>query len=333
MKGYKIGKGVTIAFGAVVSGEEVSIGDHTSIGLFTIIRGKKIVIGPHVTIGSTTFLDTPFLEIGEESKINEQVFIGGLQDPDSKFVLGKNCQILQLCYINPAKYISIGDNSAIGGNSLIFGHASWLSEFDGYPVTFAPIELGNNVSVSWKVFILPGVKIGDGALIGANSLVNKDIPPRCLASGFPARVISREPVFPKVPTRNDKILFLENIIREMMLYLQKSGLEFNLINDNDYSITFRCKKLFRTIQTTWKMRVVYHEEQLTNMGEINDVDVLISLPELSEEWRRKLIRRRVAWIDIEKRERADIDTMFSEEVVQYLRRYGLRFLRWGGGKK
>ena len=198
LKGYKIGKGVSIGFGSVICAEEVTIGDHTTIGFFTVIRGKNITIGSHVSIGSTTILDTAYIEIGDGSKINEQVFIGGLQFPDSKFVLGKNCQIMQMSFINPAKSIVIGDDSGIGGHCLIFGHTTWLSEFEGYPVEFKPIEIGKSVSVAWRVFLLPGTKIGDGAVVGANSLVHRTIPPRCLAMGFPARVVSKFPDFPRI---------------------------------------------------------------------------------------------------------------------------------------
>src|SRR6516225_9895451 len=77
LKGYRIGKGVSIGFGAVICGERVVVGDHTSIGFLTIIRGKEIRLGPYVQIGSMTFFDTPYIEIGEGTKINEQVFVGG----------------------------------------------------------------------------------------------------------------------------------------------------------------------------------------------------------------------------------------------------------------
>ena len=89
-----------------------------------------------MSIGSTTFIDIPYLEIGDDSKINEQVFVGGLQYHNSKFVLGKNCQVMQMSFINPAKSIVIGDDTGIGGHCLLFGHASWQSEFEGYPVDF-----------------------------------------------------------------------------------------------------------------------------------------------------------------------------------------------------
>ena len=162
LKGYRIGKKVSLGFGAVICGEEVSIGDYTTIGFFTIIRGKGIKIGSWVTIGATTIIDTPFLEIGDGSRINEQVFVGGLQFPDSKLVIGKNCQIMQMSFINPAKSITIGDDSGIGGDCLLFGHTSWLSKFEGYPVEFAPIEIGKSVSLAWRVLCYRGRRLGTG---------------------------------------------------------------------------------------------------------------------------------------------------------------------------
>ena len=205
LKGYHFGKGVSISIGAVICGRKVVIGDYTQIGFFTIIRGERIHIGSHVIIGATTFIDTPNLEIGDGTKINEQVFIGGLQFPNASIKIGRNCQIMQLSFINPTRSITIGDDTGIGGHSLIFGHTSWLSQFEGYPVEFDDIEIGNSVSVAWRVFILPGTKIGDGAVIGANSMVHRTIPPRCLAVGFPARVVSKPPDFPKPMTYDEKI--------------------------------------------------------------------------------------------------------------------------------
>ncbi len=224
LKGYKIGKRVSIGIGSVICGEEVHVGDHTTIGFLTVIRGKAVTIGSHVSIGATTILDTPYIEIGDGSKINEQVFVGGLQFPDSKFVLGKNCQVMQMSFINPAKSITVGDDSGIGGHCLLFTHSSWASQFEGYPVDFAPIEIGRSVSIAWRVFLFPGTKIGDGAVIGANSLVHQAIPPKCFAVGFPARVMSKYPKFPKEVTEEERGDILRNIADEMINYFVGSGL-------------------------------------------------------------------------------------------------------------
>ena len=109
MRGYRIGKGVKIGFGSIISARNVELGDHSRIGFFTILRGESLRIGRYVSIGSGCFFDTPFVEIGEETKINEQVFVGGLQTPDSRFVIGRNCLIMQMTFINPAISVTIGD--------------------------------------------------------------------------------------------------------------------------------------------------------------------------------------------------------------------------------
>ncbi|HWB54807.1 MAG TPA: hypothetical protein VG722_11465, partial [Tepidisphaeraceae bacterium] len=224
LKGYKIAKGVSLGFGSVICGDQVEIGESTSVGFLTIIRGHTIRLGPYVQIGSMTFLDTPHMEIGEGTKINEQVFVGGLQFPDSRFIVGRNCQILQMCFINPARSIVMGDDSGIGGHSLVFGHSSFHSLFDGYAVDFAPIEIGNNVGLAWRVFVLPGTTIGDGTMVGANSLVSGTIPASCMVAGFPARIVGKPPVFPKAVSDSDKIVMFRNIVAEMIQYLADSGI-------------------------------------------------------------------------------------------------------------
>jgi maltose O-acetyltransferase len=54
-----------------------------------------------------------------------------------------------------------------------------------------PVHIGNNVWLGSRVMVLKGVTIGDNSVIGAMSMVNKSIPPNCLAAGFPARVVRR----------------------------------------------------------------------------------------------------------------------------------------------
>ncbi len=196
-RGYRIGRGVRLGVGSVVCGREVAIGDGTRIGFFTIVRGRTVTLGRHVHIGAMTFLDVPRIRIGDDTRINEQVFVGGLQRPDSAFEVGRNCQIMQMTFINPAVSVTIGDDSGIGGHCLVFGHTSWLSRFEGYPVDFQPITIGRSVSVAWGVFLLPGTVIEDGAVVGARAVVSRRIPARCLAVGYPARVVAREPEFPR----------------------------------------------------------------------------------------------------------------------------------------
>ncbi|MCK7480552.1 MAG: hypothetical protein M0C28_27475 [Candidatus Moduliflexus flocculans] len=89
---------------------------------------------------------------------------------------------------------------------------------------FQPIEIGKSVSLSWRVFVLPGSKIGDGAVIGANSLVSHAIPPKCLAVGFPARVVSKFPDFPRDLSIGEKAGLFDDMIGEMIALFRNSGL-------------------------------------------------------------------------------------------------------------
>ena len=62
-------------------------------------------------------------------------------------------------------------------------------QLDGY-VT-APITIGNNVWIADKVTILKGVTIGDNVVVGANSLVHKDVPANSVVGGVPFRVLKK----------------------------------------------------------------------------------------------------------------------------------------------
>jgi acetyltransferase-like isoleucine patch superfamily enzyme len=323
LRGYRIGKGVRFGLGSVVSGRDVDIGNGVSLGFMTIIRGRTIRLGNHVDIGSFSFLDTPHLEIGDGTKINEQVMCGGLQFPDSRLVIGRNCQVMQMTFINPTKSITIGDDTGIGGDCLIFGHSSWLSKFEGYPVDFRPIEIGSSVSLSWRVFVLAGSKIGDGAVIGANSLVNHTIPPRCLAVGFPARVVAKAPYFPRTVSESDKPGILRDILHEMLTYLRGFGLACEDLGDL-ITVVHQTGGWFAK-ERVWRLRVET-EPVGTSAPEDRhrDVHVFLSLRRLPDESRHELSRRKV---DIEAKERSDDSNDLAEEVIQFLRRYGVRFNR------
>ena len=55
----------------------------------------------------------------------------------------------------------------------------------------APVSIGDYAWIGMNCLILKGVSIGEGAMIGAGSVVTRDVPPFCLAAGAPARVLRR----------------------------------------------------------------------------------------------------------------------------------------------
>lgn len=319
LRGYRIGRGVCLGFGAVICGRDVDVGDHVSIGLLTAIRGQTIRLGAHVQIGAVTLIDTPHIEIGEGTKINEQVFVGGLQFPDSRFVVGRNCLIMQSSYINPCRSIVIGDDSGVGVDCLLIGHASWASKFEGYPVEFEPITIGNSVALAWRVTVLPGARIGDGAVIGANSLVNGRIAPRCLAVGSPARVVAKAPYFPRTVSNTEKEQYLRGILSELADYLRGHGLDCQY-HEPELEVHHRGRH--------WRLRVEYGPDLGAHAASWSpDVTTLISLRALSPDTRRALDSRGVTWVDLEHKERNDRVNDLGEEAIHYLKRYGVRLFR------
>ena len=95
-----------------------------------------------------------------------------------------NCTMLDVAEIR------IGDNCLIGPDVGIYTAGHRLQPegrvLDGYGI---PIEIGNDVWIGGHSTILPGVTIGDGAVIAAGSVVTKDVMPRTLVGGNPAKLI------------------------------------------------------------------------------------------------------------------------------------------------
>lgn len=327
LRGYRIGRNVRIGFGSVICAKEVELGNGVTVGFFSFIRGKQVCLGDRVQIGSMCFLDTPHLEIGDDSKLNEQVYVGGLQFPDSRLSVGKNCQIMQMTFINPTKYITIGDDTGIGGDSLLFGHASWLSRFEGYPVDFRPIEIGNSVSIAWRVFVGAGAKIGDGAVIGANSFVNHTIPSRCLATGSPARVVAKAPYFPRSLRDTEREAMLGEILGEMMEYLRGSDVSCRN-GGSEIEVTWTRQQWFSSTQHSEKIHIATTTFEDSHLPSLADgTSVFLSLRTIPGEMRRQLRDCSILWFDIERKERSALSHELGEEVAQYLRRHGVRFNR------
>lgn len=102
--------------------------------------------------------------------------------------LGKNVFINSNCKFQDQGGITIGDNVLIGHNVVIATINHDLNpkkRADMYP---KPVKIGSNVWIGSNVVILGGVTIEDGAVIGAGSIVTKDVPKNAVAFGSPCKV-------------------------------------------------------------------------------------------------------------------------------------------------
>ncbi len=97
--------------------------------------------------------------------------------------------------------IYIGDHTAIGDRTIISAHANIPTDTRLrmiYPRMIMQTVIGKGVWIMPGVIIAPGVKIGDEAVVATGSVVTKDVSPRCLVGGVPAKVLkdlSHSPVF------------------------------------------------------------------------------------------------------------------------------------------
>ena len=85
-------------------------------------------------------------------------------------------------------HITIGEQATVSQETFLCS-ASHDGEDPNMPLIYAPIVVGAQSWVAAKCFIAPGVTVGEGALVGACSVVTRDVPPWMIVAGNPARVI------------------------------------------------------------------------------------------------------------------------------------------------
>tara|TARA_X000000368_G_scaffold417439_1_gene413845 strand:+ start:13705 stop:14736 length:1032 start_codon:yes stop_codon:yes gene_type:complete len=311
-KGYKIGKNVSFGIGSVIIGKNVSIGDNTSIGLISVVRADYIDIGRHVVIGTLTMIDTVKVIIGDDSRINEKVIVGGIKTPESMLKLGKRVIIMEYSFINPTKPIIIGDDSGIGGHCLLFTHGSWLSQMDGFPVTFAPITLGERVWLPWRVFIMPGVEIGNEVVIGANSLVSKNLPSNVLAAGSPAKILVEN--YPKPISEEDRSAIFSNILNDFIAYLSFNNYDV-VMSEVNTSILIKIEGK----KTTNEIFISKNNELHT----FSNTDNLLIIDKATDVAERD---KNIMILNLKTKKRIGTNKI-GEEFTKFLSRYGVRFDR------
>lgn len=165
-----------------------------SIGENLILKGKpiiqihsaaKVLIGNCVTLNSSN----------DGYHINMHSPVKLMADRENAVItIGDNSRIHGTC-IHAYNSISIGKNCLIAANCQIFdsnGHEVSFEDVSNRintESTGKPIVIEDNVWIGANTIILPGVRIGNGSIISAGSIVKNDIPPMVIGSGNPAKVV------------------------------------------------------------------------------------------------------------------------------------------------
>ncbi|CAN5568837.1 hypothetical protein BH10BAC1_BH10BAC1_19710 [soil metagenome] len=141
----------------------------------------------------------PSLELKEGTIIGKQVIISGhLKEIGKNLYIGGNTYI-GLCFkIGSFTSISIGVKiglkdhplDAVSTSPVFYGKKrGWVTENKIQDRADMMVEIGNDVLISANVIILQGVKVGDGSVIAAGAVVNKDVEPYSIVGGVPAKII------------------------------------------------------------------------------------------------------------------------------------------------
>jgi len=105
---------------------------------------------------------------------------------------GENVWIGHYCLLealNEGAKLTIGENSVISSFVRIYTHDTSYRTALGKPKSVASTSVGSNTQIGDGSIVLAGVKIGSHVIIGANSVVDKDIPDYNLAAGVPAKIV------------------------------------------------------------------------------------------------------------------------------------------------
>jgi acetyltransferase-like isoleucine patch superfamily enzyme len=150
-----------------------------SEGPFFLGRGLELKIEPR---GEIRF--GRFVWIGDGTKIRCHE---GVVEIGDKTVMGQECTI------SAYQRVRIGDECVIADRAMFIDFDHGMVEVER-PIRLQGIykrdvEVGNNVWIGYGACILRGVRVGDNAVIGTNSVVTKDVPANAVVGGIPARVI------------------------------------------------------------------------------------------------------------------------------------------------
>ena len=146
-----------------------------------VVRPEYVSIGDNVTIGR-----------------NVDLFVHP-EDPEAReaiIEIGNNVHVGTNNIIGARKKVVLEENVLLGPHVMMGDHSHAYENIE-IPIKYqtvtepGPVRIERDSWIGANVFILPNVTIGRHAVVGANSVVNRDIPPYSVAVGTPARVIRR----------------------------------------------------------------------------------------------------------------------------------------------
>lgn len=163
-----------------------------------LLGGKFARLGHGTALpDGLVLLGAKHMDIGERVLIGRHARLEAIgEDNGVKLRVGTRARIGPYAHIGAALSLTIGERVGIASGVLVIDHDhDFRDPRAGYYGTgkllASPIVIHDNAWIGERAIILKGVTIGEGAIIGAGALVNRDVPPYCIAVGVPAKVIRR----------------------------------------------------------------------------------------------------------------------------------------------
>ena len=312
LRGARIGKNVSFGFLSMIDARSIEIGDDSRIGPLSFIKARTLKLGKRVKINMTVAIDTGDVQVDDDSVIMEQVVIGGMPTPRSRISIGKRVKVFPYSFLNPTEPITIEDDVGIGGANYIFTHGSWQSILDGFPVSFGPVTIKKGTWFAWRVFVVPNVTVGEFCTIGAGSIILRDIPPRSLAAGSPAKVLRTGDEYVKKLTLEDKDEIVRDILADFEEFLKSEGYDVRRMATPE------------SVQLAVGSKNIEYRRGWAKPPPVG-VDFCVSLEALEAEVSSAIIQNKLSYFDIGGRQSNLSRDPLWQVVRDFFSRYGVRF--------
>jgi hypothetical protein len=117
--------------------------------------------------------------------------------------------------LNQGRGLRIGHEFGCGIGTKVFTHGAYESAWDGFPVQWGPVSIGDRVWLP-NALVNPNVSIGSDVVVASMSMVTGDLPSGCLAGGVPCRIL-KENAYPRKLSSEEKQSLFDRIFSESVV--------------------------------------------------------------------------------------------------------------------
>ena len=299
------------ALGATI-GDEVELGSGSFIlpfdGDFRKIRiGNEVIIDDHVRIMAK------YLSLGDYTQIRDRTRIWG----ESAFSMGTGSYLDRACNLDLRRDIVFGDEVVVSGGSWFYTHAVFQSALAGAPFSMGAIRVEDRAYLGANVFVLPGIVIGHDTMVGARSVVTRDVSPDTVVLGNPARSAGKVSDRRKQLGPDEKDRLVREILDRFVSVYDRNAVQLANTGNEGYSLRYG-----RTI-------VYYHPrihsvEMLESIGKTGRPSLILSF-DIPEDVRKYCTVHGIGWLDLGTSGRSEKPSDVSRTIERSFGNYGVRF--------